>query len=170
MPDYKAHTKIGIAVWLVFLVWLLQRNAADPKATAFAGLTGFCFCFLGSILPDIDEKHSEVFRHTRFIIGAVTFTSVFAVIAAGIPQKTLESAAYVFGVSALLTAAVLLFFYAIIPRHRGPVHSMKTGLVYSAAALGLSFLLLNSKTMALSIALFAFLAFFSHLVLDRCVK
>lgn len=170
MPDYKAHTKLGIAVWLVFLVWLLQRNAADPKMTAFAGLTGFCFCFLGSILPDIDEKHSEVFKHTRFIIGTVTFTSVFAVMAAGTAQKTFESVAYIFGVSALLTAAVVLFFYAIIPQHRGPVHSVKTGLVYSAASLAVSFLLLNSKTMALSIAVFAFAAFLSHLVLDRCVK
>ena len=169
MPSSKSHEFFGISVWIFFLVFLLFFRL-EPEKTIYSSLLGFVFCFTGSILPDIDQKKSIIFRHVRFLFSVIVFTTSFAFLSKKIEQTSIQNALFLILVCGLITIAAISFFYALLPRHRGSIHSIRTGIIFTSIALISAFILLCDLGLSLLIACFSFLAFASHLTLDRTVK
>lgn len=170
MPDHKSHELFGIAIWLVLLVFLVLSYPNDMMTVAEAGAVGFVFCFLGSILPDIDEKHSRIFKNVRFFLFMIVFVVSYAGLVSRYPTGTLAEMLYVLALCVLIATAAVMFFYAIVPAHRKGIHSVAAGFVYGAFALVCSHVIIDNLWLAFMTAFFSFLAYISHLILDRSLK
>jgi hypothetical protein len=170
MPEHKAHEFFGIAIWLLFLIVVLLGYSNKVSLAVELGIIGFVFCVLGSILPDIDEKHSIIFKKVRFLIAALVFVIAFVTIGAAYSKNTLNDMLFLLAICALMALAAVFAFYAIIPAHRGGIHSVLAAIVYSMFVILCSFLLLSDFWLSLLIAIFGFLSYFSHLGLDRSIK
>jgi membrane-bound metal-dependent hydrolase YbcI (DUF457 family) len=170
MPSHRAHELFGLAVWIFFLVFLLVTYAFDFRRIAFAGAVGFCFCFLGSILPDIDEKNSRIFRNVRFLLGVIVFVAAFALLSAKARYRSIEAAAYTLALAGLVALAAVVLLHALIPEHRAGIHSFKAAAVYGVFAMIFSYLLTFELYTSAAIAAFGFGGYASHLVLDGTIK
>ncbi len=170
MPDHKSHRLFGIGLWVLLLIFLVLTYPHDPTTIGEAAVVGFLFCYLGSILPDIDEKHSIIFKHVRFFIFVIVFAGSYAAISYNYPKTTLADIVYLLAICLLVALAAVLFFYAVIPAHRKGIHSVLAGAVYALFTLVGSYSLLSNLWLAIVIAVFGFLAYFSHLLLDRSIK
>jgi len=170
MPDHKSHRFFGIGLWIVLLIILVLSYPDDLRMVVKMGLIGFVFCFLGSILPDIDEKHSNIFKHVRFLIFIIIFVISYASLSVQYPKSTLAEMLYILAVCFMIGIAAVLFFYAIVPAHRKGIHSILAGAVYAIFCLICSYVLLFDLWLAMVIAMFGFFAYASHLVLDRSIK
>ena len=170
MPDHKSHKALGIAIWIVLLVYLLMSYPDDLGKVTAIGLTGFVLIFLGSILPDVDEKSSHIFRHVRFLIFAVVFVISYAVLYMRYPGTEISQIIYLLAICMLISLAAVFFFYAIVPPHRQGIHSVWAGVVYFFFCLAGAYVLLYEIWASVIVAAFGFLAYISHLVLDRSIK
>ena len=170
MPDHKSHRLFGIGLWVLLLIFLVLTYPQDLRMIGKAALVGFLFCYLGSILPDIDQKHSNIFKHVRFFIFVIVFAVSYSAVSSQYPKTTLAEMLYLLTICLLIALAAVLFFYAVIPAHRKGIHSMLAGGVYSLFAFGSSYALLSNLWLSIVIAIFGFMAYFSHLLLDRSIK
>ena len=170
MPEHTSHELFGVAVWIILLVLVLLVYPNDLRTAAQLSIVGFVFCFLGSILPDIDEKHSVVFKHVRFLVFLVVFVLTYTGLSLQYPKDTLFQIIYILAVCFLIAIAAVLFLYAIIPAHRKGIHSILAGAVYGVLSFAGVYALLLAVWPSVLIAVFGFLAYLSHLVLDRSLK
>jgi len=170
MPGHKSHQLFGIGLSIVLLILLFLWYPNDLRTIARVALVGFVFCFLGSIMPDVDEKHSVIFKHVRFFIFIIFFIVSYSAMFGQYPKNTPIEMLYVLGVSALIGAAAVLFFYSIVPEHRAGIHSVLAGVIYAVFACLCTYVLLHELWLVALIGIFAFLAYCSHLLLDRSIK
>ena len=166
MASANKHEAFGTALWILFLVLIVLSFSFSYERLALIAVVGFCFTFLGSIVPDIDNRKSRMFKHTRLFLGITTFVIAFVLLSPGIRSGFLN-VLYVLVICGLLTLAVVFMLYALMPKHRRSVHSVKGGAVYGVASFVGSYILIMNLYLAVIVAVFAFLAFGSHLVLDR---
>jgi len=158
---FKEHLAFGFISLLLAFAFAAYFSSVSSSELLFAS-----FIFLtASVLPDADAPFSFVRRGLR-----VLFTSVFFVIALFLafyfqnPLSAFCPAGNAACFWATLAFTLILPFVLIelidfmIPGHRGPLHSLSAGIVF-----GLFCLALTSSFLA---GLFAFLGYFSHLLLD----
>jgi hypothetical protein len=160
----------GAALWVVLILLLLLTYSHDATTIVKVGLVGFLFCFLGSILPDIDERHSKIFKEAAFLIFVIVFVISYSFVSEKYPKETLAEVLYLLAICFLVGLAAVLFFYAILPAHRGGIHSIVAGALYAVFALLCAYILLADLWLAIVIAVFGFFAYLSHLLLDRSIK
>lgn len=168
MPAHRAHELLGIFFWIIFLIYLLLNFHFAIEKLILFGLVGFVFCFIGASLPDVDHKKSKAFRRTRFLIGILTFVISFFMLSNRFNINKIEGIAYLLGVCALITfAVIILVLYILMPHHRGPLHSFGTGAIYAIAVLILGYVIIQNITIAAVLALLSFFSFASHIVMDK---
>jgi hypothetical protein len=170
MPSHWVHELFGLAFWLFFLIFLLVTYAFDVNRIAFAAGVGFCFCFLGSILPDIDEKNSRIFRNARFLIAVVVFVAAFALLSGRTRLASIEAAAYTLALAGLFAAVAVVLLHALMPGHRQGIHSFKAAVAYGVFAMIFSYLLTFELYLSAAIAVFGLAGYASHLLLDRAIR
>jgi hypothetical protein len=168
MASHKQHELFGIVLWIIFLVYLIltYMTSLAPQRLVYIGLIAFVFCFVGASMPDIDQKNSVAFRRIRFLLGVITFVVSFVMLA---PRFTHDpiGIGYLLGVCALITAVIIILLYALMPYHRGPIHSLKTAVIYGVICLIITYVLLFNIWLSMVIAFFALLSFISHLLVDK---
>lgn len=162
---YRFHESFGIALWIVFLVFFILSYPQNYVRLIVVALVGFCFCFLGSIFPDIDNKKSRVYKRARFMLAIAAFVIFFTGLAVRFPQNA-GGVILLIAACGLLTAAVILVFNVILPKHRGATHSFVAAVIYLGASFVLSYIVLFDLPIAAAIAIFSFLSYSSHLILD----
>ncbi|NYZ80200.1 metal-dependent hydrolase [Candidatus Micrarchaeota archaeon] len=167
--EHKKHEAFGIALWVIFLIYVLLYQRTDPVRMIFLAIVSVAFCFIGSTLPDIDSTKSNAFKRMQFIATIMAFTISFVSLA-GVFGTSMTGVVYLIAASALITVVVLIILRVVLPRHRGPIHSVAAGAIYGVIVLVLSYVLLFDIWMALLVAFFAFLSFASHLALDVVLK
>lgn len=168
MPRHKTHELLGIFFWIIFLIYLLLNFHFKIERLIFLGLVGFVFCFTGASLPDVDHKKSKAFKRIRFLIGILTFVISFFMLSNKFDINRIEGIAYLLGVCALITfAVIILVLYILMPHHRGPLHRFSTGAVYAVAVLILGYVIIQNLEIAAVLALLSFFSFASHIILDK---
>ncbi len=165
MARGKTHLFFGFLVGALFVVFIaVMHPGLTREALLFRGLLGFTFCSIGALMPDVDESHSAAFRSLRSALGAaVFFAALYLLSQGGFSMRTVALAA-------VLAGAAIAALYLLKPRHRGIIHTLRAGAVYSAAAFALSYLLIPDTALSLTVALFGFGGFASHLALDKKVR
>lgn len=175
MPNYDAHVLSGVVTYplAVLAAFLLKIHLGVPfELTNTAMLLGYALYILGADLPDLDHPDSLIHRGTKpivsVIVGGATYMNAVKYIDLGDSWKTV-SAAWAVGVLGAL--AGWIGFTALMPRHRGVVHSLLFAAIYGFLAflaggygLGMGF----GESLFLGFA--AFSGYTLHLLLDGSLK
>jgi len=167
--DHKRHEAFGAVLWVILLVYLILNYSMSPEKMIFIGIVSFIFTFIGSTLPDIDTTSSKAFKRMRFLTAVATFVVSFVMLSNNF-GKDPTSILYLIGTCGLIAVVIVILIQQLLPRHRGPIHSVKTGAIYGVIVLVLSYVLVLNISLAILIAFFSFLSFCSHLALDRVMK
>ncbi|ALV63009.1 hypothetical protein ADU37_CDS13100 [Thermococcus sp. 2319x1] len=173
--NYEGHVLSGILTYplAVLLASFLKYYANLPfELTTISMIVGYGVYVLGSDLPDLDHPEALIHRGVKPIVAVIVGGAVF------VKGRNLVSVGNEVGDPALgwLIACLLAFgswyaFSALMPKHRGIVHSLAFALLYGAVIFasfeyGLGF----KFGEALFIAFAAFLGYSLHLIIDREIK
>lgn len=175
MPNYDTHVLSGIVTYpvAVLIGTLLKVYLHLPiELTTTALVLGYAFYVLGSDLPDIDHPDALIHRGSKPIVSVAVGSAVFLWAKDFVnlnPPWLNHVVSWLTGAFGGLAAWYL--FTAIMPKHRGIVHSLLFAAIYGM----LAFLLVNyglgmSEGAGLYTGLSAFLGYTLHLLLDRSVK
>lgn len=134
--DFKQHVIVGIAS--VLALWLFLTNVLKKEVGLDILIPMLGVAAIYSLLPDVDQKGSIIYRYFLYasIIGAV--------------------AAHYFGKTTIAFGLLAFILFINFVNHRTIIHSLLFGAIASAP-----FLWVHPF-----IALAAFTAFVSHLVVD----
>lgn len=172
MPNYDVHVLSGIVSYpvIVAAAGLATAHGAPLALTTMALVLGYAFYVLGSDLPDMDHPEALIHRGTKPIVSVAVGSAVF-IWAHGHTQPFQE--AWMNSTFAWLLGAVgglgaWYGFKAIMPKHRGIVHSLLFAAVYG----GLAFVLVEyglnmTRGEGLYVGFAAFSGYVLHLLLDR---
>lgn len=152
VPDWKAHV---VAALLVFAVIALFK----PLSLEY-GMLAMVVMVFSSVLPDLDYPRSVV-RQVMGIALALAFSVMVALRADAALEMKILMAVVVWG--------LVYFGFSRLPlRHRGrrSLHRWGAGLVFAVIVGVASWLAGFSATLAL----FALLGYFLHLVVDKAGK
>lgn len=150
MPHYRYHV---LGALFAFFVLFVGFRAVDLILTPAVWFFSLLVCLFSSLIPDIDSKKSKIYRITMDLI--VIIIAILIII-------------FMFDNFSLMLW-LLLFWFLIsgvlhLPfKHRGFIHSIWVGIFY-AFVIGLISLILLETFVP---GFFAFLGYFSHLVLDK---
>ncbi len=175
MPNYEAHVLSGIVTYplAVLVAALIKTYTGAPlELTTIATVLGYGFYVLGADLPDMDHPNALIHRGTKPIVavlaGGAAYVNVLPEINVGDPWINVTVA---WTVSALIGLGAWVGFTAVMPKHRGIVHSVLFAGVYGLTAFGIGSYGLNlSNGESMFLGLAAFLGYTLHLVLDRSLK
>jgi hypothetical protein len=180
MPNFRAHVLTGLLLFPVSLpVYdLLQRLlylvAPSERIIAFS----FIFFALGSDAPDLDHKNAYMHRIAKVIVwlGATVYFYFFLKERFPIwfPEvRILENEIILFYICIFLGMLSSQLFSALMPRHRGPLHSVFSPFVFGLI-IGALFYFLEirdaDQRLAMANSIYigtsAFLGYTVHLILD----
>ncbi|MDY6774419.1 MAG: metal-dependent hydrolase [Candidatus Nanohaloarchaea archaeon] len=151
MPSYRDHLLFGSLLVLVFS----YLAGSLLSFTLEAVVVSSALVLLASVFPDIDHEGSVVHRRTRaFAIVLVSLAPLVYFYPRPVPM--LLGGAVAGGLAALL-------FRWMKPRHRTVTHTFEAAVVFSAVSGLVSFLAFSTFLPAL----FVFVAYSSHVLLDR---
>ena len=140
MTNYNKHIIFGI-IFATLFVYINHKYALIN--ISFTNLIiSAPILFVYSILPDIDISSSKISTSVRIIGLIILLVTVF------LDMKTIS-------IPILFVLLMMHFF-----KHRGFIHTISAGLILS-----LPLIYFNAI-----VSLFAFLGYFSHLLIDRKVK
>ncbi len=151
MPLYKRHLVAGLfSFFFLFVVFRAAELALSPLVWFFSLLA----CLFGSLFPDVDSKSSKIHR----IIADLIVVAIAVIIIA-----------YTFDDFFTMLWLLLIWFLVSISvlktplKHRGAVHTIWTATVFGLIVGAISQVSIGSFVPGF----FAFLGYFSHLILDR---
>ncbi|AEC51646.1 hypothetical protein PNA2_0731 [Pyrococcus sp. NA2] len=167
--NYEEHVLAGLITYPIFVALLYFLQQYIPLDLSYLPLVlGYAFYVLGSDLPDIDHPDSIIHRGVKPIFSIIVGSTV-----ALRTQHIFPSYQPIFswalgGVSAFISWFI---FSALMPRHRGIVHSVFSALVYGFLSfIAVKYGIKIGTQGALVVALAAFSGYMLHLMLDRSVK
>ncbi len=174
MPNYDVHVLSGIVSYpiTVAIAGILSSAGVPFKLTITGLILGYVFYVLGSDLPDMDHPNALIHRGTKPLvavsIGSAVFIRVYQYINISQQNWVNLTVGWIIAVAAALTSWYA--FTAVMPKHRGIVHSLLFALIYG----GVIFALVNfginiSYEESLFIGFAAFSGYILHLILDRDV-
>lgn len=175
MPNYDAHVLSGIVTYplAVAIGELLKVYLKLPlELTSMALVIGYAFYVLGSDLPDMDHPNALIHRGTKPIVSVSVGSAIFLWVEKLINLNPTWLNPVVAWIAGALGGLISWYaFTAVMPRHRGIVHSFLFAGVYGL----LAFLLVNygfkmSTGEGSFVGLSAFLGYTLHLLLDRSIK
>jgi|TARA_Y100000034_G_C6909373_1_gene423314 membrane-bound metal-dependent hydrolase YbcI (DUF457 family) len=145
MPNHKTHIITGFIFVIIATVGLLLFNSIGMGLFKTKEVLFFTvpIVFLYAILPDIDHRSSKI---TWIFLGAATF-----MVAVGYLMETIRF---------LLPAGIILLVGTFIGtrfKHRGITHTILANIILTIPLVFIHWF----------VALAGFLAYFSHLVIDK---
>ena len=143
MPNWKTHVLFGIV--FTALVYMLIKYYSLLRIDDMRFFLYLPVLFIYYQLPDIDSQSSVI---KRIVTVLTSIIIVFLVIMFFINKEAI----YLMGI----IIVILMFLFTLVIKHRKIMHSIIAGLALSAPLLFFDTIL----------AVLAFAAFFSHLLLD----
>lgn len=151
MPNWHIHLIAGICAFFILLfAFSVSGIIIKPLLLIFS----FFICSFSCLFPDLDSKKSKIHR----VITGLIFLIITAFIIVYAANKILLMAGLI-----LIWFVSLKLILKIRIRHRGFLHSIFAGFLIGLLAGLIAQLLLGSFIPGF----FAFIGFFSHLVLDK---
>ncbi|HIP89085.1 MAG TPA: metal-dependent hydrolase [Thermococcus paralvinellae] len=173
--NYEEHILGGILTYpiVILIASLLKVHLNVPfQLNAISMMLGYAFYVLGSDLPDIDHPDALIHRGTKPIVAIAIGSSAFLKLRGLAPTDYgWANLTIAWTVASFIAFVSWYAFSAIMPRHRGIVHSMSFGIIYGL----ISFLIvvyglrLKPEEGAF-IGFAAFMGYLLHLVLDKHIK
>jgi membrane-bound metal-dependent hydrolase YbcI (DUF457 family) len=150
MSNYQDHLLFGSVLVLIFAYIVGPYMAYSGTAV----LASAAFILLAAVFPDIDHKGSVVHRKLKGLVIILVAGIPVVIAYPRIPLMLVSG-----GLAALGTAYT---FEAVKPHHRGSTHTFRFAVLFAAFVGGFTLYLFGSFMPAV----FTFVAYLSHLVLD----
>ena len=150
--NWFAHI-IGGLLFVTLLLAVTGQFYIKFEQVLFLGLA-YSLAVVSSLLPDIDNRNSIMFRVVNILLFIILYGSSFMTFGLGWGNWTLA-------IVVPLMVFILWFVFLsrlLIPRHRGIVHSILTMLIWSSVV--------GVGTGNFILVVVALTGFWSHLVLD----
>jgi inner membrane protein len=175
MPNYDVHVLSGIITYplAVLAAFLLKGHAGIPfEMSRTAMIVGYGLYVLGADLPDMDHPNALIHRGTKPIVAVLVGSAVYMWAAGKIHLSQLwmsQTAAW--GVATVGAIVGWYGFTAVMPHHRGVVHSLLFATIYGFLAFLLGPYGLHMSTgEGLFLGFAAFSGYTLHLILDGSLK
>lgn len=153
MPGYQDHLLFGATLTLPAGYVLGPHLSLDGAAV----VVSTAFILLAAVFPDVDHRNAVVHRRLK---------ALTVLIGAGAAAVWAWPDIVLAGVAAVAAGAVVtLLFGTLKPRHRTVTHTYRAAVVFALAVGLVSFRFFGSFVPAI----FAFLAYLSHLILDGTI-
>lgn len=187
MASGKVHALIGLMIFFIFALVLfmfatdlgLTENIFESTLILATGLFALVFSVLGSILPDIDHRRSNIYKQTRNFLCVLTALILFST--ALMHTDDLATAALAAVAGFVITFVAITLFK---PRHRGFTHTLRAAILYGLVAVTIYYFsfekiaqysgtIPDESVMVLfstMIFLVSFTAYFSHNAVDMEFK
>ncbi|WP_461865849.1 metal-dependent hydrolase [Thermococcus sp.] len=172
MPNYDTHVLSGIASYpiAVAVAGVLSAVGVPFKLTTMALILGYAVYVLGSDLPDMDHPDALIHRGTKPLVavavGSAVFIRIYSYI--NISSQNWINLTLTWGIAAAVAFASWYVFTAIMPKHRGIVHSLLFALIYGGTVFALVHIGIKiSYEESLFVGFAAFSGYTLHLILDR---
>ncbi len=174
MPNYDVHVLSGIISYpaAVAVAGVLSAAGVPFRLTSIALILGYAFYVLGSDLPDMDHPNALIHRGTKPLVAVAVGSAVFI---RSYPYISVSSRSWVnltisWLIAATAASASWYAFTAVMPKHRGIVHSLLFALIYGGTVFALvHFGIGISYGEALMVGFAALSGYTLHLILDRDV-
>jgi len=181
VPGYRKHIASALLTF-PFLTLLYKFLLLFTKGTPLTWeqiSTGFILYILSAEAPDIDHKHAYANRLFFFFfwiaLTLVFFRTLFVNFYYHLPPAFDPVIEEMFFLPSLAGGWLVSFAcFKLLPVHRGPVHTVLFGFVYSVVLVAAYWYLFenaSTENSALSRMLFIFLCsfigFLNHLILDK---
>ena len=174
--DYNGHVLSGLLTYplaVLFASFLKQYAGIPFKMSLMATIFGYAVYVLGSDLPDLDHPEALVHRGIKPIVSVMVGSAVVAKIRDSIAfgNDTWMNGGISWAIGALFAVGAWYAFGAVIPKHRGVVHSLMFAGIYGLSIFALCrYGLIFGFKEALFVAFMAFLGYTLLLVGDKKVK
>ena len=173
MPSWRVHLFTGIllAIFLIYICYIF--NVWYPfvvnNQVQFFYLLHICFILiLGSVLPDFDYRKTRIRHALGPVLGLFIIVSYIYLNLSKPFEIDLKL------ILILLLAFLIFPFLAglIFPfKHHGKLHSLSAAIIYGLCWLCVELFIFNfSIPQAGIVAVFGFVGYFFHLLLDKDLK
>ncbi len=150
MPNYRDHLLFGSVLVLIFSYFMGPFMAYSMDAV----IVSAAFILLAAIFPDIDHKGSIVHQRMKALV---------VILVTAVPVGAAYPDVPVMITGGTLTAVGTYYTFGLIkPKHRKVTHTFKFAVLFSATVGVFALVAFNSFLPAI----FSFIAYLSHLVLD----
>lgn len=170
--NYDEHVLAGILTYPIAILILSALNfylGLPIEMTFLAMSLGYAFYVLGSDLPDIDHPNALIHRTTKPFVSVAVGISAFRNLGFhfNLTPNPVVNLALAWFVAALVAVVAWNLFRALMPNHRGVVHSSIFAAVYALLAFAIVLFGFNmAPGEALFVAFASFLGYNLHLLLD----
>lgn len=181
MPNFRTHIVSGLISYplVIALYNLISVFFAIPVFSKSILSVGYVIYVISSDAPDIDHDHAFFHKLAKIIVWISSSIYAFFFIDKNLmgyfPDVVfLKSDFFTFGISILFGMIVSVFFAKLMPRHRGPLHTIYAAVIYAAIIGGgywyfITGASISETLIANSVYLggCAFLGYCLHLILDK---
>ena len=174
--NYDEHVLGGILTYpmAVLVLSLLKFYGNLPIEMSFIAMAlGYAFYVLGSDLPDLDHPEALIHRGSKPIVAVAVGSSIFLKARQYVNITPYEWAnlTIAWGIGAIAAFASWYAYTALMPKHRGVVHSLVFAFIYAVSVfVALRYGLGFKFGEALFVGIASFLGYTLHLILDRHIK
>lgn len=154
MSNYQDHLLFGAVLVFIFSYFIGPYMSYGIDAV----IASAAFILLAAIFPDIDHRGSIVHQRLRALI---------TLLVAAVPvMAAYPYVPYMIVGGILAGAGTYYAFEYVKPKHRGVTHTLEFCALFSVASGLFSFLLFSTFFPAV----FTFIAYMSHLILDGTIQ
>lgn len=169
MPNFNTHINFGIYLYPVVLLiyklgaYFLNYPMPDDKIIAI----GFLLFVLSADMPDIDHNHSFLHKFVKILVisYAIYFEYTRKIIISYF-DLNVSDLFIRFLFSFLFGIMVSIIYEIIIPRHRGPLHTIWAALIYGIIIGSSCYYLTATLNNSLFLGIISMLGYTLHLILD----
>lgn len=160
MANFNMHLNTAAVVSGTLAATLSAFHYIDIKTSFYCFFAGI----IGGILPDIDHENSIPVRILQFVLANLL---AFLIISKYLVKLKLFEIIGIW-VGIYLFFEVLFYFFKKYTVHRGIIHSIPVGVLFSLMTMiFLNKILKLSITKSYYIGLFVLIGYFTHLILDE---
>jgi len=173
--NYDQHVLGGIITYPIVVVvaaLISEHTSFHFGLTTLTMAIGYALYVLGSDLPDVDHPQALIHRGTKplFSIAVAVATYVNISHRTSFGTSAWMRLGALWAISAMFGVGGWFAFTALMPRHRGVVHSVLFAVVYGLLGFGLGVLLKLSTHSSAYLGFAAFCGYMLHLLLDGELK
>ncbi|MBO8160486.1 MAG: metal-dependent hydrolase [Thermosipho sp. (in: Bacteria)] len=173
MPNFNSHIKIAIVVYpfLLFGHEFLSIIFQYPKPSNEIIGIGFLLFLVSSDLPDIDHSHSYLRRifiiFVNIIVTYVEFTKEIIIKLLKFNYLIPSWYSLKFAFSLFVGILTSKLVDVIIPKHRGPLHSVWMAFIFGLMVSGYYWYMFSIMKNAVFLGIISTTGYILHLILDK---
>jgi len=181
LPNFRTHIVSGLLTYPLVIAFydLLKYFFSLPEISMNIISVGYVVYVISSDAPDVDHDHAFFHKLSKIIVWIGSAIYAFFFIDKNIKEffpdiYFIQSKLVIFCLAILFGMIVSIFFAKLMPRHRGPLHTIYAAILYSLMiGFGYWYFITGASVSEINIigsiylGISALLGYCLHLILDK---